>query len=182
MGKLRLHELGRLTPDEFKAAKKTPVVVVLDQVRSLHNVGSIFRTSDAFRIEGLVLCGLTATPPHPELEKTALGATEVVDWVSCPSALAAVKDLQRQGYKVYGVEQSTERQWLQEFLWPLEATGVAVVFGHEVRGVDNEVLAACDGVLEIPQWGTKHSLNVSVSAGIVLWDLFQKAPKKEAQI
>jgi len=174
MAKLRLHELNRLDPEAFKAAPKTPVVVVLDQVRSLHNVGSIFRSSDAFRLESIRLCGLTAHPPHPEMEKTALGATDVVEWHAHDRALDAINDLHARGYKVYAVEQATNRTWLHRWEWPTEAAGVGVVFGHEVRGVSEEALAACDGVIEIPQLGTKHSLNVSVSAGIVLWELVQK--------
>jgi tRNA G18 (ribose-2'-O)-methylase SpoU len=173
MAKLRLHELNRLDADAFRAAPKTSIVVVLDQVRSLHNVGSLFRTSDAFRLEGIHLCGLTAHPPHPEMEKTALGATEVVDWTPFPTAADSIRALQARGYRVFAVEQATNRTWLHRWSWPADAQGVAVVFGHEVRGVSEEAMALCDGVIEIPQLGTKHSLNVSVSAGIVLWELLK---------
>lgn len=171
--KLRMHELGRLSQQEFIEAPKRPVVVVLDNVRSLHNVGSIFRTADAFRLEAIYLCGLTPVPPHPEIEKTALGATTSVNWVHFATTLDAIDALKQKSYGVFALEQATNSTSLQNFAFPRP---VALVLGHEVKGVDQQVLDHCLGCIEIPQDGTKHSLNVSVSAGIALWHLSQHHP------
>lgn len=160
--------------ETFRQSKKIPVVIVLDRIRSLHNVGSIFRTADAFRLESIHLCGITATPPHPEIDKTALGATESVPWKEYSSTTDSINELKSAGYHTYAVEQTTSRVWLDELVLPENVTGIAVVMGHEVTGVDQEVLEACDGCIEIPQLGTKHSLNVSISAGIVMWELFKR--------
>lgn len=169
--KLTNDALGRLSLDAYKTAQKTPLVLVLDNVRSLNNVGAAFRTADAFRIEQLVLCGVTGTPPHKDIEKTALGATASVNWVHAPSTLDAVKRLREEGYSVYAVEQATGSVPLHHFKPP--AGKKALVFGNEVYGVEQQVIDACDGVVEIPQLGTKHSLNIAVSVGIVLWELLR---------
>lgn len=174
--KLRNEELERLSNEQFKAAEKIEVVVVLDNVRSLLNVGSIFRTCDAFLVKSLYLCGLTGTPPHKEIEKTALGATETVDWKHFENTQLALAQLKEQGYKVYAVEQAEASISLENFSEP--ATKIAVVFGNEVYGVEQEVIDACSGVIEIPQLGSKHSLNVAVSAGIVLWQVVSKTIHK----
>ena len=163
-------ELNRLNPEEFKAAQKIPLVVVLDNVRSLNNIGSIFRTADAFRIEEVLLCGITARPPHKDIRKTALGATESVAWRYFEQTQEALNDLRSKNYKIAAVEQAENAYALNDFEVDL-SQGLAVVFGHEVQGVAQEVVDLCDAVIEIPQFGTKHSLNVSVSAGIVLWNL-----------
>ena len=160
--------MGRLTVDEFKTAEKLPLTVVLDDVRSLYNVGSVLRSCDAFRVEAVVLCGITATPPHAEIHKTALGAEDSVEWRYCASALDAVEELRRRGVTVMAVEQCEGSTMLDEFR-PEAGRRYAVVLGNEVKGVRQEVVDACDGCLEIPQFGTKHSLNVSVTAGIVVW-------------
>ena len=160
-------ELNRLNPEEFKAAQKIPLVVVLDNVRSLNNIGSIFRTADAFRIEEVLLCGITARPPHKDIRKTALGATESVAWRYFEQTQEALNDLRSKNYKIAAVEQAENAYALNDFEVDL-SQGLAVVFGHEVQGVAQEVVDLCDAVIEIPQFGTKHSLNVSVSAGIVL--------------
>lgn len=173
MRKLRNNELGRISVDEFKQTQKTPIIVVLDNIRSLNNVGSVFRTSDAFLIEKIYLCGITATPPNKEIHKTALGATESVDWEYREDTLTLVKELQAQDVKVASIEQADESIMLNSFtLEPKKK--LAVVFGNEVKGVQQEVVSASDYCLEIPQLGTKHSLNISVSCGVVLWDLFLK--------
>lgn len=174
MRKLRTIEMNRLTIDEFKQAEKMPLIVVLDDVRSLHNVGSVFRTSDAFRVEAVWLCGITATPPHPEIHKTALGAEDSVDWRYFKTADEAVDELHRQGYFVYSIEQvegSTKLQHLDE---DKPMNSYAIVLGNEVKGVHQSVVDASDGCLEIPQFGTKHSLNVSVTAGIVIWEFARR--------
>lgn len=173
MRKLNITELNRISAEEFKKAEKTPLVVVLDNVRSLNNIGSVFRTSDAFLVEKICLCGITATPPSQEIHKTALGAEDSVEWVYEKSALECVKKLKSDGYFVYSVEQVAGSTKLQDLM--LE-TGrkYAVVLGNEVKGVQQEVVDASDGCLELPQFGTKHSLNVSVTAGIVIWDFFRK--------
>lgn len=163
-------ELNRLNTEEFKAAQKIPLVVVLDNVRSLNNIGSIFRTADAFRIEEVLLCGITARPPHKDIRKTALGATESVAWRYFEQTQEALNDLRSKNYKIAAVEQAENAYALNDFEVDL-SQGLAVVFGHEVQGVAQEVVDLCDAVIEIPQFGTKHSLNVSVSAGIVLWNL-----------
>ena len=168
MKKLRTIEMQRLTVDEFREAEKLPLVVVLDDVRSMHNVGSVFRTGDAFRIERVCLCGITSTPPMTEIHKTALGAEDSVAWQYYPSALEAVEALKAKGYEILSIEQAHGSTMLQDFT-PLSDKKYAVVFGNEVKGVHQEVVDASDGCLEIPQFGTKHSLNVSVTAGIVIW-------------
>lgn len=174
--KLKNSELDRKSTEEFKAAEKTPIIVILDNVRSLNNIGSIFRTADAFLIEKIWLCGITATPPHKDIQKTALGATETVAWEYAEDALQLVKDLQKEGVKVYAVEQAEDATFLNDFT-PQKGQKCALVFGNEVKGVQQEVVSAGDGVLEIPQLGSKHSLNIAVSAGVVLWDLFSKLRK-----
>jgi len=170
MRKLLNEELPRLTPEEFKANHKTPLVIVLDNVRSHLNVGSVFRTADAFLIEAIWLCGITGTPPHRDIHKTALGATETVAWHHSFSTLGAVHELKRNGYKIISIEQAEHAKMLHRF--KADATQkYAVVFGNEVDGVAQEVVSASDIVIEIPQLGTKHSLNISVSVGIVVWEL-----------
>lgn len=173
MRKLKITELHRISAEEFKKAEKLPLVVVLDDVRSLHNIGSVFRTSDAFRIECICLCGITATPPHPEMHKTALGAEYTVDWKHVENAVEAVDNLRKEGYTVFSVEQAEGSVMLND-IQLCKDKKYAVVFGNEVKGVQQEVIDHSDGCIEIPQYGTKHSLNVSVTAGIVLWDLFKK--------
>ncbi len=170
MRKLQLDELQRLDTGSFQRAPKVPLVAVLDNIRSKNNIGSVFRTSDAFRLERIYLCGITATPPDKEIHKTALGATESVAWEYMKDTVEAVKTLKKQGYVVYAVEQCQSSLMLNDFR--VEDEKVAVIFGHEVHGVSQGVLDMCDGCLEIPQFGTKHSLNVSVSAGVVIWELF----------
>ena len=172
MRKLSMDELGRISVDEFKQAGKNPVMVVLDNIRSMHNVGSVFRTSDAFLAEGICLCGYTPQPPHRDIHKTALGATETVDWLYFCTTLEAVKTLKEFGYKIFAVEQVEGSISLEKFAEP--NAKIAVVFGNEVEGVDSEVLKLCDGCIEIPQLGMKHSLNISVAAGIVLWKLSEQ--------
>jgi len=173
MRKLKITELNRITADEFKTSAKIPLIIVLDDVRSLHNIGSVFRTSDAFLIESIYLCGITATPPHPEMHKTALGAEFTVDWKYYKDTVEAVNNLKNDGYMVYSIEQVEGSIMLNEI--QLErGQKYAVVFGNEVKGVKQEVVDNCHGCIEIPQYGTKHSLNVSVTAGIVIWDLFNK--------
>lgn len=170
MRKLSMDELGRKSVQEFRQAEKNTIVVVLDNIRSMHNVGSVFRTADAFLIEAICLCGYTPQPPHRDIHKTALGATETVDWLYYANAAEAVNELKQRGYAVYGVEQAEGSISLKEFvLKPGEK--IAVVFGNEVEGVQADVLKLCDGCIEIPQFGMKHSLNISVAAGIVLWQL-----------
>jgi len=172
MRKLSVNELNRLTVEAYKICKKTPLVVVLDHVRSLHNVGAIFRTADAFRIEGVYLCGITAIPPHVEIHKTALGAEDTVNWRYYSETLDAIDDLKRMGYVICGIEQ-TEGSVSLERLSVDQNKKYAVVIGHEVKGVQQQVIDACDLCFEIPQYGTKHSLNVSVAASIVIWDFFK---------
>lgn len=164
-----MDELGRLSVDEFKQAGKNPVMMVLDNIRSMHNVGSVFRTADAFLAEGICLCGYTPQPPHRDIHKTALGATETVDWLYFPSTVAAVLELKGRGYKVFAIEQVEQSISLEKFVPAGEP--IAIVFGNEVEGVDTEVIKLCDGYIEIPQLGMKHSLNISVAAGIVLWEM-----------
>ncbi|RYF85428.1 MAG: TrmH family RNA methyltransferase [Chitinophagaceae bacterium] len=173
MRKLKLQELGRLSAEEFQQTEKTPVVVVLDSVRSLHNVGSAFRTSDAFAVEKLLLCGITGTPPDKEIRKTALGAEDTVAWEHQKDAHEAVKKLKEDGYWVICVEQAEGSTELQHFQ-PQPGQKYALVFGNEVFGVSEEVMELADGCLEIPQFGTKHSLNVSVAMGVVLWEVVRK--------
>lgn len=164
-------EMNRLSTDAFKTAEKVPLVIVLDNIRSLHNVGSVFRTSDAFRVAEIILCGLTNTPPHPEIHKTALGAEYAVDWRYEAQTLDAVTRLKEAGYTVYAVEQTHNSLSLPDVRLNTQKK-YALVLGHEVKGVDQAVVDACDGCIEIPQYGTKHSLNVSVAAGIVIWHFF----------
>ena len=173
MRKIKNSELNRLSVDGFKAAKKSPLIVILDNVRSLNNVGSIFRSADAFRIQHIYLCGITATPPHKDIQKTALGSTEAVDWSYAKDTLAVVEKLQSVNVKVMAIEQAENATLLQDF-YPNNQSIYALVFGHEVKGVNQAVVNQCDGVIEIPQFGTKHSLNIAVSGGVVLWDLFSK--------
>lgn len=169
MRKLKITELNRISLDEFHRAEKLPLVVVLDQVRSLHNVGSVFRTSDAFRLTAIYLCGITATPPQPEIHKTALGAEDAVDWFYYEHTQEAVAALKSDGYEVLAVEQVEGSTMLQHLQLSL-AKKYAIVLGNEVKGVQQEVVDMCDGCVEIPQFGTKHSLNVSVTAGIFIWE------------
>ncbi|WP_298071809.1 RNA methyltransferase [uncultured Bacteroides sp.] len=171
--KLKITELNRISAEEFKKADKLPLVVVLDNVRSLHNIGSVFRTSDAFRVECIYLCGIAAVPPHPEIHKTALGAEFTVDWKYVDNAIEAVDNLRQKGYIVYSVEQ-TENSIMLENIRLEQGKRYAVVLGNEVKGVQQEVIDHSDGCIEIPQYGTKHSLNVSVAAGIIIWDLFKQ--------
>jgi tRNA G18 (ribose-2'-O)-methylase SpoU len=166
-------EMGRIDRDAFVQAEKLPLVVVLDNVRSLHNVGSVFRTSDAFRVERIVLCGITATPPSTEIHKTALGAEDVVEWQYFDSTMEAVAALRGAGYKIFSIEQCQGSIALQDFA-TMEGERYAVVFGNEVKGVQQAVVDASDGAIEIPQFGTKHSLNVSVTAGMVIWEFAKK--------
>lgn len=173
MRKLKVTEMGRMNVAEYKESNKQPIVVVLDHVRSLYNVGSVFRSSDAFRIEGVCLCGITARPPHPEIHKTALGAEESVDWNYFERTEDAVSWLKEQGYTVIAIEQCEGSTMLQDFQRQ-PGRRYAVVLGNEVKGVQQQVVDMCDACLEIPQFGTKHSLNVSVAAGIVLWHLSEK--------
>lgn len=173
MKKLKLEELGRISVDEFKEAGKLPLCIVLDNIRSLHNVGAAFRTADAFRIEKIYLTGITGTPPHREIHKTALGATESVDWQYDEHPARAVKKLKDEGYTILIVEQTTESIPLQNFQPSLDAK-YCLVFGNEVNGVSEEVIAHGDIALEIPQSGTKHSLNISICLGIVVWEVFRK--------
>jgi 23S rRNA (guanosine2251-2'-O)-methyltransferase len=168
--KLAMDELNRKTAEDFKSAPKNPVMVVLDNVRSMHNVGSVFRTADAFLLEGIYLCGYTPQPPHRDIHKTALGATETVHWQYFPTTIAAVQSLKEQGYKLYAAEQVTGSIPLHRFELPTDAP-VAILFGNEVEGVSADVLPLMDAFVEIPQLGTKHSLNISVAAGIVLWEM-----------
>lgn len=170
--KLANNELNRISVEEFKEVRKTPITVILDNIRSLNNIGSVFRTSDAFLIEKIYLCGYTAKPPHRDIQKTALGATESVTWGYEEDISRVVNLLQKNNTKVYAIEQTENAIMLDDFM--VEESKIAVIFGNEVQGVQQEVINQCDGVIEIPQLGTKHSLNISVSCGIVLWDLFKK--------
>jgi 23S rRNA (guanosine2251-2'-O)-methyltransferase len=171
--KLKNEELGRLSVDEFKSAEKIPLIIVLDNVRSLHNVGSVFRTADAFRLKRIVLCGYTGTPPNKEISKTALGATESVEWVYFPSTIEAVKTLREEGALIYAVEQATDAIKLHTVQRD-SSKPAALIFGNEVYGVDQEIIDYADACIEIPQWGSKHSLNISISVGIVVWEFCRK--------
>ncbi|HRW63595.1 MAG TPA: RNA methyltransferase [Bacteroidales bacterium] len=177
MRKLKNSELNRLSVDQFKDTEKTPIIIVLDNIRSLNNIGSVFRTSDAFLIEKVLLCGITAKPPHRDIQKTALGATESVEWAYFERTLEAVSWLKQNNYQVISIEQAEHSVLLQDFKTE-PGKKYAVIFGNEVKGVDQEVVNASDRCLEIPQYGTKHSFNISVSAGIVLWELFKKIKLK----
>ena len=175
MRKLRITEMDRLTVEEYKESMKTPLVVVLDHVRSLYNVGSVFRTADAFRLQGVCLCGITARPPHPEIHKTALGAEDSVDWQYFERTEDCVQYLKQNGYVVYAIEQCEGSTLLNEIEdEELRNKKLAIVLGNEVKGVQQQVVDQCDGCLEIPQYGTKHSMNVSVTAGIVIWELSKR--------
>ena len=177
MRKLSNDELERLSVEEFKRVEKVPLVVVLDNVRSLNNIGSVFRTADAFRLEGIYLCGITATPPHREIHKTALGATESVRWEYREQTKDVIAELKQKGYRIYSVEQTEAAVMLDQVQLPGNQK-YALVFGHEIRGVDQQVVDMSDQCIEIPQHGTKHSLNISVAAGIVIWELFRILAKK----
>jgi tRNA G18 (ribose-2'-O)-methylase SpoU len=172
MKKLLNEELARKTVEEFKESTKMPLVIVLDNVRSLHNVGSVFRTADAFLVKCIYLCGITGTPPNKEIQKTALGATDSVSWKHQNNTIDAITELKQNGYTIFAIEQ-TENALMLNKVEMREEERIAVVFGNEVKGVAQEVINICDGVIEIPQLGTKHSLNIAVSAGIVCWHLVQ---------
>jgi len=173
MRKLENRELNRKSIADFKIAKKTPLTIILDDIRSLNNIGSVFRTSDAFLIEKIYLCGITAIPPNKEINKTALGATETVDWEYQKDVLEVIKNLKKEQVSVFAIEQVQSAILLQNFHVE-ENKKYALIFGNEVFGVNQKAIEICDGTIEIPQLGTKHSLNISVSAGIVIWDLFRK--------
>lgn len=173
MRKLKNSELGRIDVESFKKKDKISIIVILDNIRSLNNIGSVFRTSDAFLIEKIYLCGITAKPPHKDIHKTALGATESVEWEHIENTLDLIKKLQKENIKIVSIEQAENSTMLQNFEISKNQT-YAVVFGNEVKGVQQEVVTASDYCVEIPQYGTKHSLNISVSCSIVLWDLFKK--------
>ena len=173
MRKLENSELDRKSVEDFKTSKKTPIILVLDDIRSLHNIGSVFRTADAFLIEKIYLCGITATPPNKEIHKTALGATETVVWEHHTDVVAVIEKLKQENVSVFAIEQVENAIMLDRFKIETDKK-YALVFGNEVFGVAQKAIAACDGSIEIPQLGTKHSLNISVSAGIVVWDLFKQ--------
>ena len=173
MRKLKNNELGRITVDEFKTTQKTPLIVVLDNIRSLNNIGAVFRTSDAFLIEKIYLCGICATPPNKDIHKTALGATASVDWEYVEDTLALVKKLKAEKVQILAIEQAENSTKLNAFL-PKKDEKYAIVMGNEVKGVQQEVVNAADLCVEIPQLGTKHSLNIAVTTGVVIWDLFVK--------
>jgi len=170
MRKLSMQELNRKSISEYKQAEKLPVVVVLENIRSAYNVGSIFRTADAFLLDRIYICGYTAHPPHKEIKKTALGADETVDWKYFKTTKEAVNELRNEGFKIFSVEQAERSHKLQDFS-PKDGEKLAVIFGNEVTGIEQNTIALCDGVIEIPQWGMKHSLNVATAAGVVLWEL-----------
>jgi 23S rRNA (guanosine2251-2'-O)-methyltransferase len=170
MRKLLNKELGRQTVEQFRKSRKAPIILVLDNVRSQSNIGSIFRTADAFLIEAIYLCGITASPPHREIQKTALGATETVAWSYFPQTREAVLKLKDEGYQILGVEQAEGSVALNNFSID-SSKKYALIFGHEINGVSQEVLNICDGCIEIPQFGTKHSFNIAISVGIVLWEV-----------
>jgi len=176
MRKLKLDELNRATVDEFKTQDKLPVAVVLDNVRSMNNIGSMFRTADGFAVEQVCLCGITAQPPHREIEKTALGATQSISWVYFETPLQAVEQLRAEGYQIIAIEQAENSTMLNTFI-PAPHQKYALIFGNEVNGVSDEVMEQIDTCIEIPQFGTKHSFNIVVSAGIVLWDFYSKILK-----
>jgi 23S rRNA (guanosine2251-2'-O)-methyltransferase len=173
MRKLLNEELDRKTHEQFRNAEKNPVIIILDDVRSMNNVGSVFRTADAFLIETIYLCGFTPTPPHREIQKTALGATEHVTWKHTESALETIRHLKEHHWKIYAVEQTENSISLSDFI-PAKEERMALIFGNEVEGVRQELINECDGVIEIPQYGVKHSVNISVSVGIVVWDVLEK--------
>ncbi|MFC2107566.1 RNA methyltransferase [Bacteroidota bacterium] len=173
MRKLKLDELGRISVEDYKKSTKIPITVILDDIRSLNNIGSVFRTADAFRIEAIHLCGITACPPHREIHKTALGATDSVSWKYYENVISSVKELKDNGYVICGIEQTTKSIDIEDFdMHKKQKT--AIIFGNEVSGINNSILGMLDHCVEIPQFGTKHSLNISVCAGIVLWEVFKK--------
>ncbi|MDR3047485.1 MAG: RNA methyltransferase [Bacteroidales bacterium] len=173
MKKLSLSELNRITPEEYKRSNKTPIIVILDNIRSMHNIGSVFRTADAFILEKIYLCGITATPPNKEIHKTALGATDTVDWEYVEDVSTLVNSLKEKHIRCYLIEQTDQSVLLQDF-HPSQGEKIAIIFGNEVFGISDSVLPLADGAIEIPQLGTKHSLNISVAAGITIWDIFNK--------
>ncbi len=177
MRKLLNDELDRLSVEEFKRVDKIPLTLVLDNVRSLNNIGSVFRTADAFRLEKIYLCGITATPPHREIHKTALGSTESVQWEYREETVDAISELKQTGYQIFSVEQA-EGALLLDQVQLADNQKYALVFGHEIRGVAQRVVDMSDYCIEIPQYGTKHSLNISVAAGIVIWEMFRALSKK----
>jgi tRNA G18 (ribose-2'-O)-methylase SpoU len=177
MRKLSNEELNRISLGEFKDSVKIPVVAVLDNVRSQNNIGSVFRTADAFRMEGIFLCGITSTPPHREIHKTALGATDSVHWEYRDDTISAVRELKELGYRILSVEQVVDATSLEQLKLSSEEK-YALVFGHEIRGVDQKVVDMSDNCIEIPQYGTKHSLNISVAAGIVIWEVFNQLSRR----
>ncbi|MEE1112836.1 MAG: RNA methyltransferase [Bacteroidales bacterium] len=169
--KLSMQQLGRISVDQYKSSEKSPLIIIADNVRSMHNVGSIFRTSDAFLVEKIYLCGITPTPPHREIQKTALGATESVDWQYAENTLDVVNQLKKEGWTILALEQTTNSVMLDE-LKVEKGEKIAIVLGNEVDGVNQEVINLCHKAVEIPQFGTKHSFNVSVSCGIMLWQVY----------
>ena len=173
MRKLKNNELNRLNLEEFKNSQKTPLVIVLDNVRSAHNVGSVFRTSDAFLVEKICLCGITPNPPHKDIRKTALGASESVNWQHYTNSMECIHELKANDYHIISIEQADKAVMLNDFT-PKKDNKYALVFGNEVNGVEQTIVSASDTVIEVPQYGTKHSLNISVISGIVIWDFFQK--------
>ncbi len=173
MRKLKNNELKRLSVEEFKTTAKTPLIIILDNIRSLNNIGSVFRTCDAFLIKKIYLCGITAQPPHKDIHKTALGSTDTVCWEYAKDTLNLITKLKRLDIQILSIEQAENTTMLNQFT-PKKETTYALVFGNEVKGVSQEVVTLSDAVIEIPQFGTKHSLNISVSAGVVIWDLFSK--------
>lgn len=175
MRKLSMTELGRKSVEEFKQSEKLPVIAVLENIRSAYNVGSVFRTADAFLLESIYICGYTAFPPHKEIKKTALGAEDTVTWKHFRNIAEAIADIRTLGYKVYAVEQAVDSWKLGSFT--VEDDKIAVIFGNEVTGVEQSTIALCDGVIEIPQLGMKHSLNVATAAGVVLWELIRTRVK-----
>ena len=168
-----MDDLNRISVEEYKQVEKTPLVVVLDNVRSLNNIGSVFRTSDAFRVAKICLCGITACPPHRDIHKTALGAEDSVDWEYFETTASCIASLKAQGYKVYAVEQVDESIMLDHFVIDTPQPS-AIIFGNEVEGVDEEVIPLCDACIEIPQFGTKHSLNISIAAGLLIWEMWKQ--------
>jgi 23S rRNA (guanosine2251-2'-O)-methyltransferase len=175
MRKLSMDELNRKSTEEFKSATKLPVVIVLDNVRSMNNVGSVFRTADAFLLQSIYLCGVTAKPPHREIQKTALGATETVEWKYFETTMEAINSLKNEDFKIYAVEQADKSIMLDKFT--PSSGNIALVFGNEITGVEQAVIDVCDTCIEIPQYGTKHSLNLAVSAGIVVWEVVKSISK-----
>lgn len=178
--KLKNSELNRKSITDFKKATKTPLIIILDNIRSLNNVGSVFRTADAFLIEKIYLCGITATPPHRDIQKTALGAQDAVAWEYVEDAVTLSRKLKKEGVHLCAIEQAEAAVFLNDFM-PDSDTRYAIVFGNEVKGVQQEIVSLSDTVIEIPQLGTKHSLNISVSTGVVVWDLYSKLQKNAAQ-